>query len=149
MMKTWMLYDGGMVEGVNTVEAENKADALKAMCEMLNNDNEVYNYVVVDEEIYQYEGEIQDGDESVRVYDVEPTTYTVEAFDGFVIGEYNTVEEAIEGAKAEWDAQHEEHKSEGDLDPMIADEEWIYIKNKDNDDADYGYITRSGELKKY
>lgn len=50
-MKTWMLYDGEMVEGVNTVEAENKADALKAMCEMLNNGNEVYNYVVVDEEI--------------------------------------------------------------------------------------------------
>ena len=66
MMKTWMLYDGEMVEGVNTVEAENKADALKTMCEMLNNDNEVYNYVVVDEEIYQYEGEIQDGDEPIR-----------------------------------------------------------------------------------
>ena len=42
-----------------------------------------------------------------------------------------------------------EHKDEGELDPMIADEEWIYIKCKDSDDADYGYITRSGELKKY
>ena len=71
MMKAWMLYDGEMIEGVSTVEAENKTDALKNMCEMLNNDSEVYNYIVVGEEIYQYEGEIQDGDEPVRVYDVE------------------------------------------------------------------------------
>lgn len=71
MMKTWMLYDGEMVEGISTVEAESKADALKNMCEMLNNDSEVYNYMVVGEEIYQYEGEIQDGDEPVGVYDVE------------------------------------------------------------------------------
>lgn len=77
------------------------------------------------------------------------TKWTIEAFDGTVIDEYNTVEEAIEGAKEEWAAQHEEHKCEGELDPMIADEEWIYIKCKGNDDADYGYITRSGELKKY
>lgn len=71
MMKTWMLYDGEMVEGVSTVEAESKMDALKNMCEMLNNDSEVYNYMVVGEEIYQYESEIQDGDEPVGVYDVE------------------------------------------------------------------------------
>lgn len=71
MMKAWMLYDGEMIEGVSTVEAENKTDALKNMCEMLNNDSEVYNYIVVGEEIYQYEGEVQDGDEPVRVYDVE------------------------------------------------------------------------------
>ena len=71
MMKAWMLYDGEMIEGVSTVEAENKTDALKNMCEMLNNDSEVYNYIVVGEEIYQYEGEIQDGDEPVGVYDVE------------------------------------------------------------------------------
>ena len=70
-MKAWMLYDGEMIEGVSTVEAENKTDALKNMCEMLNNDSEVYNYIVVGEEIYQYEGEVQDGDEPVRVYDVE------------------------------------------------------------------------------
>ena len=71
MMKTWMLYDGEAIEVVSTVEAESKTDALKNMCEMLNNDSEVYNYMVVGEEIYQYEGEIQDGDEPVRVYDVE------------------------------------------------------------------------------
>lgn len=71
MMKTWMLYDGEMIEGISTVEAESKADALKNMCEMLNNDSEVYNFVVTGDEIYQYEGEIQAGDEPVRVYDVE------------------------------------------------------------------------------
>ncbi len=71
MMKTWMLYDGERIEGVSTVEAESKEDALLRMCEMLNNDSEVYNYVVTGEEIYQYEGVIQDGDEPVGVYDVE------------------------------------------------------------------------------
>lgn len=71
MMKKWELYDGEAIEGVSTVEAESKADALKEMCEMLNNDSEVYNYVITGEEIYQYEGVIQDGDEPVRVYDVE------------------------------------------------------------------------------
>lgn len=71
MMKKWELYDGEAIEGVGTVDAESKEDALKSMCEMLNNDSEVYNYVVVGEEIYQYEGVIQDGDEPVRVYDVE------------------------------------------------------------------------------
>lgn len=76
MMKTQMLYDGEPIE-VGTVEAESKTDALKNMCEMLNNDSEVYNYVVTGEEIYQYEGEIQDGDEPVGVYDVEE----VEAID--------------------------------------------------------------------
>lgn len=70
-MKIWMLYDGEKIEGVSTVEAENKTDALTAMCEMLNNDNEVYNFVVTGDEIYQYEGVIQDGDDPVRVYDVE------------------------------------------------------------------------------
>jgi hypothetical protein len=71
MMKTWMLYDGEKIEGVSTVDAESKEDALLRMCEMLNNDSEVYNYVVTGEEIYQYEGVIQDGDEPVGVYDVE------------------------------------------------------------------------------
>lgn len=71
MMKKWELYDGEAIEGVSTVEAESKEDALLSMCEMLNNDSEVYNYMVVGEEIYQYEGVIQDGDEPVRVYDVE------------------------------------------------------------------------------
>lgn len=71
MMKTWMLYDGEAIEGVSTVEAESKEDALLSMCEMLNNDSGVYNYVVTGEEIYQYEGVIQDGDEPVGVYDVE------------------------------------------------------------------------------
>lgn len=71
MMKKWELYDGESIEGVSTVNAESKEDALKSMCEMLNNDSEVYNYIVVGEEIYQYEGEIRDGDEPVRVYDVE------------------------------------------------------------------------------
>lgn len=71
MMKKWELYDGEAIEGVSTVEAESKTDALKSMCDMLNNDSEVYNYVIVGEEIYQYEGVIQDGDEPVRVYDVE------------------------------------------------------------------------------
>lgn len=71
MKKTWMLYDGEKIEGVDTVEAESKADALLSMCEMLNNDSEVYNFVVTGDEIYQYEGEIQDGDEPVRVFDVE------------------------------------------------------------------------------
>ena len=70
-MKKWELYDGEPIEGVSTVDAESKEDALKSMCEMLNNDSEVYNYMVVGEEIYQYEGVIQDGDEPVRVYDVE------------------------------------------------------------------------------
>lgn len=74
MMKKWELYDGEAIEGVSTVEAESKTDALKSMCDMLNNDSEVYNYVIVGEEIYQYEGVIQDGDEPVRVYDVEQTT---------------------------------------------------------------------------
>lgn len=68
-MKTWMLYDGERVEGINTVEAETKMDALKSMCEMLN-DNEVYNYIVTGEEIYQYESEVQAGDDPVSVYDV-------------------------------------------------------------------------------
>ena len=71
MMKKWELYDGEKIQGVSTVEAESKADALKNMCEMLNNDSEVYNYMVVGEEIYQYEGVIQDDDEPVGVYDVE------------------------------------------------------------------------------
>lgn len=71
MMKKWELYDGEAIEGVSTVEAESKTDALNEMCEMLNNDSEVYNYVVTGEEIYQYEGVIQDGDDPVRVYDVE------------------------------------------------------------------------------
>ena len=71
MMKTWMLYDGEKIEGVSTVDAESKEDALLSMCEMLNNENEVYNFVVTGDEIYQYEGEIQAGDEPVRVYDVE------------------------------------------------------------------------------
>ena len=71
MMKTWMLYDGERIEGVSTVEAESKTDALKRMCDVLNNDSEVYNFMVVGEEICQYEGEVQDGDEPVRVYDVE------------------------------------------------------------------------------
>jgi hypothetical protein len=71
MMKKWELYDGEAIEGVSTVEAESKTDALNEMCEMLNNDSEVYNYVVVGEEIYQYEGEVHDGDEPARVYDVE------------------------------------------------------------------------------
>ena len=77
MMKKWELYDGEAIEGVSTVEAESKEDALLSMCEMLNNDSEVYNYMVTGEEIYQYEGEIQNGDEPVRVYDVEE----VEAID--------------------------------------------------------------------
>ena len=68
-MKTWMLYDGERVEGIDTVEAETKMDALKSMCEMLN-DNEVYNYIVTGEEIYQYESEVQAGDDPVSVYDV-------------------------------------------------------------------------------
>lgn len=46
MMKKWELYDGEKIEGVSTVEAESKEDALLSMCEMLNNDSEVYNYVV-------------------------------------------------------------------------------------------------------
>ena len=70
-MKIWDLYDGEKIEGVSTVEAENKEDALLSMCEMLNNENEVYNFVVTGDEIYQYEGVIQDGDDPVRVYDVE------------------------------------------------------------------------------
>ena len=70
-MKIWELYDGEKIEGVSTVEAENKEDALLSMCEMLNNENEVYNFVVTGDEIYQYEGVIQDGDDPVRVYDVE------------------------------------------------------------------------------
>ena len=69
-MKTWMLYDGERVEGISTVGAENKTDALKSMCDMLNNDSEVYNYVITGEEIYQYEGEVQAGDNPVSVYDV-------------------------------------------------------------------------------
>lgn len=69
-MKTWILYDGERIEGVNTVEADSKADALKRMCDMLNNDSEVYNYVITGEEIYQYEGEVQAGDDPVSVYDV-------------------------------------------------------------------------------
>ena len=28
-MKTWMLYDGEKIEGVNTVEAESKEDSVK------------------------------------------------------------------------------------------------------------------------
>ena len=68
-MKTWMLYDGERVEGIDTVEAETKMAALKSMCEMLN-DNEVYNYIVTGEEIYQYESEVQAGDDPVSVYDV-------------------------------------------------------------------------------
>ena len=71
MMKTWMLYDGEKIEGVNTVEADSKEDALLIMCDMLNNDSEVYNYVITGEEIYQYDGEVHDGDDPVRVYDVE------------------------------------------------------------------------------
>jgi len=71
MMKKWELYDGERIEGVSTVDAESKEDALLSMCEMLNNDSEVYNYVITGEEIYQYEGEVHDGDEPVRVYDVE------------------------------------------------------------------------------
>lgn len=70
-MKTWALYDGEFIENVGTVDAESKEDALLSMCEMLNNDSEVYNFMVIGDEIYQYEGEIQDGDEPVRVYDVE------------------------------------------------------------------------------
>jgi hypothetical protein len=70
-MKTWALYDGEFIENVGTVDAESKEDALLSMCEMLNNDSEVYNYVITGEEIYQYEGEVHDGDEPVRVYDVE------------------------------------------------------------------------------
>ena len=71
MMKKWELYDGEAIEGVSTVDAESKEDALLNMCEMLNNDSEVYNYMVVGEEIYQYAGEVHDGDEPVGVYDVE------------------------------------------------------------------------------
>lgn len=95
-MKTWTLYDGGFIENVGTVEAENEADALTAMCEMLNSENEVFNFVVDDNEIYQYEGEIQNGDEPVRVYNVEALEYTVENYDGFTIGKYTTKGEAIE-----------------------------------------------------
>ena len=139
-----MLYDGEMVEGISTVEAESKADALKNMCEMLNNDSEVYNYMVVDEEIYQYEGEVQDGDDPVRVYDIEALEYTVENYDGSTIGKFATKGEAIEAAEKEWKAQACANDEMNN--PNIVDDEWIIIKS---DAEDYGYITRGGEFRVY
>lgn len=145
-MKTWTLYDGEFIENVGTVEAENEADALTAMCEMLNSENEVFNFVVDENEIYQYEGEIQDGDEPVRVYNVEALEYTVENYDGFTIGKYATKDEAIEAAEKEWKAQHDACTNDDEIDPNIADEEWIFIKS---DAGDYGYVTRGGEFHVY
>lgn len=145
-MKTWTLYDGEFIENVGTVEAENEADALTAMCEMLNSENEVFNFVVDENEIYQYEGEIQDGDEPVRVYNVEALEYTVENYDGFKIGKYATKDEAIEAAEKEWKAQHDACTNDDEIDPNIADEEWIFIKS---DAGDYGYVTRGGEFHVY
>ena len=145
-MKTWTLYDGGFIENVGTVEAENEADALTAMCEMLNSENEVFNFVVDDNEIYQYEGEIQNGDEPVRVYNVEALEYTVENYDGFTIGKYTTKGEAIEAAKKEWKAQHDACTNDDEMDPSIADDEWIFIES---DAGDYGYVTRGGAFHVY
>lgn len=145
-MKTWTLYDGEFIENVGTVEAENEADALTAMCEMLNSDNEVFNFVVDENEIYQYEGEIQDGDEPVRVYNVEALEYTVENYDGFTIGKYTTKSEAIEAAKKEWKAQLDACTNDNEMDPSIADDEWIFIKS---DAGDYGYVTRGGAFHVY
>ena len=145
-MKTWALYDGEFIENVCTVEAENEADALTAMCEMLNSKDEVFNFVVDGNEIYQYEGEIQDGDDPVSVYNVEALEYTVENYDGFTIGKYATKSEAIEAAKNEWRAQHNACTNDDEMDPNIADDEWIFIKS---DAGDYGYVTRGGVFHVY
>lgn len=145
-MKTWTLYDGEFIENVGTVEAENEADALTAMCEMLNSKDEVFNFVVDGNEIYQYDGEIQDGDDPVSVYNVEVLEYTVENYDGFTIGKYTTKSEAIEAAKNEWRAQHNACTNDDEMDPNIADDEWIFIKS---DAGDYGYVTRGGVFHVY
>lgn len=73
--------------------------------------------------------------------------YAVQTFDGTEIGQYDTLDEAIEAAKEEWSAQNEACKDE-ELDPMIADEEWIFIRRTDSDEGG-AYITRAGEVKKY
>lgn len=74
--------------------------------------------------------------------------YRVENYDGFVIGEYETIDEAVEAAKTEWEAQHEACTNDDDLDPNDADEEWIFI-NKIDSEVGGGYVTRGGKVKLY
>lgn len=172
-MAKWMLVDDGGVDRgeLGVVEAGDAEEAARNLAELMQKDDDVYNWSADGEEVIQVEG---DDTENARVWGVTNVTYAVETEDGTIIGRYDTADEALEAAVNEFKHQCIQIRYPAGTDSPYYDEvmrfnyehindvlsciedpfysehpedSWIYIRNDANDNG--GYITCGGEIYDY
>lgn len=173
-MTKWMLVDDGGVDRgeLGVVEACDAEEAARNLAELMQKDDDVFDWSADGEEVIQ----IESGDvaENARVWGVTNVTYSVQTKDGTIIGRYDSTDEALEAAVNEFKHQCIQARYPAGTDSPYYDEvmkfnyehindvlsciedpfysehpedSWIYINNDANDNG--GYITCDGKIYDY